>query len=346
MSVLPIWSHQVEPGVSGYAPRPALLDALHQGGAAMSWWLGNRLSSLRLTAGGIWKVRDRLEPIPPGVEPDRWLAALAGAGVRHCSSYADAYHQLAPPVPPLPYTFNGMFSEWAGGPWSEARTTGSFRGAWYRYDLRSAYRWAATLGLPVPGELEAQHGGDVQEPGLWWVRLRGRVAHLPSCFREPRPVVMSTEELEGYGVAYTLIRGVRFGAMLPADYVEATLRRLPCAKESGRAYWGRWIARDPLRVQADGKEWQVPNRMANFIYGWLIVGRVRLRMWERAERAAHVYVDELLVPHPMDTGQGAGDWHLKEMYPTGVTVHRTGWYAGRGAPATMRTGEPSPGRAA
>lgn len=342
-----LWGDQVVVGANGYAPRGALQSAYDGGHVAMSWWLGPRLSSVRLKGGGIWKARERMEPLPQGVDPDRWLRAIESAGVKHPSSYADCYHQLAPPSPRLQYTFNGLFSDWAGGPWSEARMTGSFRGPWWRYDLRSAYRWASTLGLPDPGGFVVQRGGQAQDGGLWWLQLRGRTNHLPSIFRGDRPVVMSTEEIETYQVQHDVIRGVTWSTMLGRDYVETTLKKLPCSKESGRAYWGRWVARDPLRVETSEREWQVPNMAANYIWGWLIVGRVRAQMWKSAQRAAHVYVDEVVVPHELPTGESDGDWHLKEAYPRGVTVHRTGWYAGRAADApTMQTGIPRKGRAA
>lgn len=85
----------------------------------------------------------------------------------------------------------------------------------------------------------------------------------------------------------------------------------------------------------------MPNASQNFVWGWLIVGRVRLRMWEVAREAAHVYVDEVLVPHELPTAFGVGHWHLKETYPRGVFVNRTGWYGSRRA-STMHTGHAHP----
>ncbi len=336
-----LYTDSVVSGAAGYAPTSKLVEAWQQGRAARVWKLGVRIVSLQLNKAngrGLWKSAERL----PLESPGPMLDALESVGVNHPSSFADCYHQLAPRSAPLPYTLNGIFTWWPGGPWEEARQTGNHRGNWYRYDLVSAYRWAATLGLPDP---ESYHVVErpipPTMPGLWMyeptIKAQSR-RDLPIVYRRASRIVLTTEEIDAYGISGKVIRGVTWTRTLPGNFVERTLQKLPCAKEAGRAYWGRWIGRDRLSCWTANKEWALPNLTSHFVWGWLIVGRVRFRVWENAERASHVYVDEVVVPHTMATGTQAGDWHLKEHYPQGVNVYRTGWYGGRGKAPAMQTG--------
>ena len=334
-----VYGRAVIPGRAGYADGDALYDAYAAGRFARSWWLGARLVSAQATAAegkGMWKAAERLPTDVPG----ELLPALEKAGVHHPASFADCYHQLAPRTPILRATYSRLFEWWPGGPWAEARLPGSHRGHWYRYDLRQAYRWAATLGLPLPDTFEVTRNYRGQA-GLWIATIESDTAQLPAVFRQAGPVVVSTEEIEGYKLRVQVWRGVVWRRTHPADYVERTLAKLPCPNEAGRAYWGRWIARDPLLVRTAAREWSLRiNPFRNFIWGWLIVGRVRLRVWQAAAKAAHVYVDEILVPEPIDTGADVlGAWRPKAEYPDGVTIHRTGHWGPRRGPAIMHTGE-------
>lgn len=335
-----LYNAPVTGGASGYAPIASMVDAYESGKAVTVWRLGARIMSMALgkeAGGGRWKVAERLATD----DPDALLDALESAGVRHPSSFGDCYHQLAPETPKVRRTFNGMFEWWPGGPWSEARATGKLDGLWRRYDLVSAYRWAATLGLPNPETYQAVRAYSASLPGLYVCELRGPDRpDLPTIFRLGGPVVASTEEIETMGLSVRVLRGVVWTDSYSRTYVESTLRKLPCAKESGRAYWGRWIAHDPL-IRWDrkaNKETLLFNGFANFIWGWLILGRVRLRLWEHAREAAHVYVDEVVTREELPTGNGLGHWHLKDEYPRGIVVQRTGAYGPANGPLTMQTG--------
>lgn len=333
-----VYGRKVIPGRAGYADGDALMDAYTAGKFSRSWWLGPRLVSGQMIAAegaGMWKAADRL----PTEVPDELLPALAAVGVKHPASFADCYHQLAPRTRILRATYSRLFEWWPGGPWAEAKLPGVHRGHWYRYDLRQAYRWAATLGLPDP-ETFAVTRTYRGQPGLWVGEIEGNTAQLPAVFRATGPVVLSTEEIETYQLRVKIYRGVTWRRTLASDYVERTLARLPCPNEAGRAYWGRWIARDPLIVKTAAREWSLRiNPFRNFIWGWLIVGRVRLRVWEMAANAAHVYVDEIVVPEPLDVGPDElGSWRPKAEYPDGITVHRTGHWGPREGPEAMHTG--------
>lgn len=329
-------SPSVEDGAAGYTLGSQIVHAWNQGRLTRMWALGSRIVSGQLRkahGGGTWKTLDRMPTLTTEM-----LDKLESIGVEHPSTYSDCYHQLAY-APYLKRTYNGLFDWWRGGPWEEALQRGTHDGEWWRYDLRSAYRWAATLGLPDVNTFQVRtHRHPENVNGLWVGYIEQR-DDLPNTFRRATgPVVISSEEIRGYGVMVDVIRGVTWETTLPNDYVDRTLDKLPCSKEAGRAYWGRWVARDPLRTYTAKSSWDLPNRTANFIWGWLIVGRVRLKVWQAAKQAAHVYVDEVLVPHELPTGPLPGHWHLKQHYTKGVHIKRTGWYGPLGDRPAMQTG--------
>jgi hypothetical protein len=242
------------------------------------------------------------------------------------------------------HTINQIFSWWPGGPWQEARVTGKFYGKHYRYDLTSAYRWAATLGLPdvTTFTVWKDHPDPRAVDGLWVVALHQLdQMRVPALLAGGGPVVVSSDDLRLYDIQPARIyRGVTWTKTLAPDFVEKTLMQLPCAKQSGRAYWGRWITRDRLTCKTANNEWSLPNLATNFIWGFLIISRVRARVWQVAQQALHVYVDEVILPYEIATGTNIGDWQLKETYEHGVEVKGTGWLGTPSGATIMRTGFP------
>lgn len=330
-------------GADGYAPRLQLDKAFAANHFSVSWWQGGNIMSGKLKSelgGGLWKNRNRF--MPPITEP--LLTELEAVGVRQPASYGSCFHALTS-SPRVKHTVNAIFNWWPGGPWQEALTTGRHFGKHYRYDLCSAYRWAATLGLPDMSTLKVWEGyTDPQSVnGLWVVTLNPYLTttrSLPPLFRGSGPVVMSSEDMRLYGVTPALVhRGVTWDRSLSGDYVENTLARLPCPKQVGRAYWGRWIARDKLVCRNDSRSWELPNVVANFVWGMLIISRVRGKVWEASNQALHVYVDEVITPHELPTGEALGDWRLKETYD-GIEVCGTGWFGTLAGSRIMRTGVP------
>ena len=110
-----LYADTVVAGKAGYAPAKELAAAWVQGRCARMWRLGARIVSIQLAkveGGGIWKSRERL----PLTDPVPMLDTLEAAGIRHPSSFADCYHQLAPATRTLPWTYNGMLCWWPGAP--------------------------------------------------------------------------------------------------------------------------------------------------------------------------------------------------------------------------------------
>lgn len=331
-------------GADGYAPRIELDKAYAQGHFSVSWWQGGQIMSGKLKAdvgGGLWKNRNRFMPRMT----DALLADLEMVGVRQPASYGSCFHALQK-SPRVRHTINNVFSWWPGGPWQEALATGKHMGKFYRYDLCSAYRWASTLGLPDTTTLKVWEGySDPRDVnGLWCLTLDPRDwARVPTLFQGQGPVVMSSEDLRLYDIYPAKVhRGVTWDRLLAGDYVENVLAQLPCPKQVGRAYWGRWIARDRLECRnSTGKRWELPNVVANFVWGFLIIARVRGKVWESSKQALHVYVDEVIVPYELPTGEALGDWRLKEVH-NGIEVCGTGWYGTLAGNRIMHTGVPHP----
>lgn len=341
-----LYGDDVIHGARGYASGPALMQAFERQECARSWWLGTSPVSIELAkeyGGGTWKRSDRFRLDRPAEQ----LGELAALGIDHPSSYSDVYwtqHETlykAKPVP-LRSTYNKIFDWWAGGPWSEARMIGRLPGAWYRYDLRSAYRWAATQRLPDPSTyvVRSKMGS---APGVWVVEPLERRIDVAPALRGTGLMVLSSEEIDAMKFRCKIVRGVTWEKTLPWDYIERILETLPCPKECGRAYWGRFIGRDPLIVRTPTREWSLRrNPWQNMAWGWLIVGRVRLRVWQAsAGRAAHVYVDEMVVPFQLPgemIGDAPGQWREKRRYPRGVDIVRTGHFGPADGPPDMYTG--------
>lgn len=51
-----------------------------------------------------------------------------------------------------------------------------------------------------------------------------------------------------------------------------------------------------------------------------------MRLWEHSREALHVFVDSLLTPKLMPTGNGLGDWRLEKTYRRGLIIRAPGQY--------------------
>ena len=68
-------------------------------------------------------------------------------GVPRPSGYGDVFHERFF-SPRVGWSVNAPFAPVFAGGWQEALSPGAHIGTYRRYDMRSAYLWAATLGLP------------------------------------------------------------------------------------------------------------------------------------------------------------------------------------------------------
>lgn len=322
MTVAPlVYADTILPEQSGYAPARKLTTAFDRGEARRAWLVGGEIVSMQMKDGSLWKTTERLAI--DDTQAPATLARLQELGVHHPSSWASCFDQLSPLHYKMKFTHNGLFMDWHGGPWHEALKTGRYLGPWWRYDLRSAYRWAATLGLPSPDTFVVRDEWH-DDPGLWRYHWPVKpFANMPRTLRESKDIVVSSAEIEAYGLPTRgIVRGVTWSKSIAGKIVTDVLDLLP--KACGRAYWGKWAARDPLRCWTPKRTWELNNHRLNLVWAWLLVGRVRLRVWQVSKEAAHVYVDEVVVPHQLPTGDIPGSWRLKEEFSSGIDVERTG----------------------
>ena len=333
------------PGRSGWCDGAALYALATNGSARRSWWLGPKLVGIEAEHGGYWKPVAGLPDFDPHVDPE----LLAALGCPHPASWGSVFRHLmkregsAPPW--LPATMAGHFRAWSGGPWSEARQVGLLPGVWWRSDLRAAYRWAGSIGLPDPRTFRMWHRSEGRRPGLWWAEHTGTPdPELPAALRDRR-IVVSDEELERLPLSVRRLSGVTWAPGKPwggPGWLDRILNPLlpRWQRVMGRAYWGAWLGSSRLRCVTPCRAWELPSRAALPPWALVIIGRVRLRVWELAAKAdgAHVHVDEVITRTPPAYGDAPGDWHLKQCYPAGLEVHRTGHFGAPGARADMMTG--------
>lgn len=331
------YANSVLPELSGYAPQHVLASIVESGKIKRAWLFGGSVVSLQLPSGELWKAKERL-----GLPDDKAtgiLTRLEALGVRHPSSWASCYDQIATIRQRPKHTHNGLFFDWHGGPWHEALRTGKQAGRWWRYDIQSAYKWAATLGVPDVSRFVVRTRWH-SDSGLWLYRWKGKpLDGLPRTLRESRDIVVSSDEIEAYQMpASGIVRGITWDNTLPGTSITDVLDKLP--KQASRAYWGKWCARDKLRCITPNSSWELDNHRLNLVWAWLIVGRVRSRVWQVAKHgAAHVYVDEAIVPYQLPTGTNAGSWRLKEEFANGIEVDRIGAFRRSGdTHYSMKTG--------
>lgn len=238
-------------------------------------------------------------------------------------------------------------------PWQEAWPSRSLserrelhgtvvRGPWHLYDMRSAYAWAVSLGLPdTRYTIHVDRiTGRFLRRGLYLVRdPQITVACPPPRFRRPkaRDHWMSDEEIEQLGVkAPHVLYGLEFPRMvdlLPeVDYFVGHFPETTW-KRTFRAFWGTWAGTDGPeeivvrdRVQ---KRRQLPAFRSNPVWSDFVLSRVALRISEFASAAAHVYVDSVLVPHSIRQNKGLGGWLLKETHQEARVLGAGNWGDGR-----------------
>lgn len=229
--------------------------------------------------------------------------------------------------PRVAWSVNAMLAPAFAGGWQAALKTGIIRGTHYKYDLRSAYLWAGSLGLPDTRTYRRSLAVSADRPGVYRVTLERPVPDAPFPFNRARECLASSEEIEVYSLPVSrVVSGVTWKRTLDPARMLDTIKLVTCWKQAGRSYWGRWGQTARVECHAGGKAWVLPNIAANVPWAHLIVSRVKMRLWTFATDAAHVYVDSVITPRRIPTGPEIGDWKLEATYPNGVLVRGPGQY--------------------
>jgi hypothetical protein len=110
------------------------------------------------------------------------------------------------------------------------------------------------------------------------------------------------------------------------DGIMAAVGKVPAAQDILRkTFWGSWAPAKAAETRYLEKgrvktKWAPPNKWENIVYAALIVGRVKHRIFEYAARAVECFVDSVLLPFQIPTGDAIGDWRLVATYPRGLRV--------------------------
>lgn len=256
------------------------------------------------------------------------LREYADHGVPRPSGYADVFHKLYY-SPRVPWSVNALLAPAFAGGWQAhlhpLKTV--FRGTHYKYDMRSAYLWAATLGLPDSESYQRSlKPGKTKYDGIYRFETRP-VAGAPFPFDQAHECIATNQEIELYGLpVLKVIDGVIWKNMLAPQKLLDAIMAVSTWKQAGRSYWGRWAQMQRIKCTANGRDWFIPNLALNIPLAHLIVSRVKMRLWLASRNAVHVFVDSVITPEKLETGDKVGDWRLEKTYTNGVVVKATGQY--------------------
>ena len=299
------------------------------------WRMNGQLVSLELKGGGIIKPLERF--------PDHcYDENLFGGFLENCyskditrpSSYADLFYQKSF-SPKLKWSYNALFMEWFVGGWQEAKKIGVLPGHWNMYDMKSAYFWALTQGLPDTRTFRFKrkykhselHGFDCE--GLFVIEIEKARETYPYPFNRKRQrYIATTEEIEQLELSVTKIHsGITWKkSSNVANQMVDTILGLPASKQVGRSYWGRWASRAPISCRmASGREWKLRNILTNIIWAHIILSRVKMRVWRHSGNAAHIFVDSIITKDIIETGNEAGDWKLVNEFD-GLNIKSPGYF--------------------
>lgn len=297
-------------------------------GITRAWLLGSRLRSVQQLGGGIVKDRSVFEDHYAPDQMQELVREFEADAPGMPSSYPDAFfrHFYSPMIPYGPRL--ALAGGIRGGWQQQMIPPGTYGGAWYKYDITSAYLWAGLEGLPDPTRY----------------RYADRITHLPGLYRcelAPKPgapfpynyggtFLVSPHEIEFYSLEVRRIYwGVLYpdGAYLDPEPFRRAVMRWSFYKAVGRSYWGRWASEMPVTCEtwkhgSRNTARELNNPFYNPVWAHLIVSRVRAKLWSATQgrRVARVYVDSIICDTPLETGQNWGDWRLEESYPCGISI--------------------------
>jgi len=256
------------------------------------------------------------------------LREYADHNVPRPSGYADVFHEKYT-SPRVTWSINATLAPAMAGGWQESLRSGKHFGTYRRYDMRSAYLWAATLGLPdtrtYQRSLSPWKNGN--RDGVYRVKLLRVSPNAPFPFNSALECLASNIEIETYNLAVAeVIDGVTWKNSIDTRSLMEAITAVSTWKQAGRSYWGRWAQMTRVMCHSEKKKWSLPNITLNIPWAHMIVSRVKMRLWENASNALHVFVDSVITPDILKTGSELGDWRLEKTYKTGVVIRGPGQY--------------------
>lgn len=318
-------------------------------GDAKRWWtFRGQATSAMLAGSRLVKARDAFTDHTTDDELRDVLDECAAWDVPRPTGYGSVFHARFR----MPRDFDtralvshnlALMRGFHGG-WSEAIRKGELTGPHYLYDMRSAYLWAGLQGLPDPRTFRMAARVTAWRRACFLLELREPAPWAPFPYNMLRTVLATPDEIDAYALPVgRVLSGVTWDRECSGQRIADALAHTTFWKQAGRLYWGRWASREGVRCYTiGGKDWQLPARDTNVLWAHMIVGRVRMRLWEAASEtnAAHVYVDSILTPARMrhGLGDGLGEWKLERDYPDGVRVLSAGAYGPLHGPLDRNAG--------
>lgn len=302
---------------------------------------GEYIRTVRLAGNVFWKNRDVFGMI--AAEDSTFAEFLREcqetARCRMPSSFGTPFHKLFR-SPALPRSINAPFSNFFRGGWQVARFLGKKREDFYHYDLNSAYLWSSTLGLPRTDTLEYAPDVRTDLDGVYLIdQGEPRDELLPYPFSTESIVIASLDEIEIYNLNIRrVLAGFTWRDVLLPDAVTSVVSKFSFAKQTARAYWGRWASIAQIECDNKTKKWYLRNPIQNYIWAHLIVSRVKMRVFQEASDAVHVFVDSVIVPRKMETSKELGGWKLVKEYLGGVRIEGPGRFGALRGPLDKHAG--------
>lgn len=330
-AVLPIDLQTVREGTC-YIPVRKFPEALAKHRPkGQAWRFGGKWTTYCPSRSLAYKNIDRLNPLS---DEDFWqvLAEAQAAGMNPPTSFGDFFMSCYR-APLARGSITSPFRHFTFGGWQAALQRGAFHGRFYLYDLNSAYRWAASAGLPHPGT--AYYTLDFTKPSALYV-VDLPIAIVPYQ-RGGGLTVITSEERDFFGLTdcknLRVLYGMAFRAQLDlSDTFRKIDARFPkCAKRISRAFWGLWnTTRAPEQVswKHGEKVRQMKNPFYNPIWAAFVTARVKLRLALHRKDALRVFVDSILMPEEIQTGPGVGEFKLVDTFKDVWIRHAGYWGAG------------------
>lgn len=218
------------------------------------------------------------------------------------------------------------------GGWIEIMQNGFCAGPLYHYDVNKAYYWAGQEGLPT--RVRPYSKGDANFMVL--ARIRSHKRDLPVMIEQRKRVLLTNEDIDLYGIDPEIITGVSWADDVERFYPESVMvefaGKVPewLFKKMTQTYWGIYAQHLPIdrEVWENGKlqkTIRMYNRNQNIFWAQTLVSRVCRHVYGEAVKGARqVYVDSIIVPEPIATGEEIGNWRHVNTFPTGVIINAPG----------------------
>jgi hypothetical protein len=254
------------------------------------------------------------------------LEESAARGVERPSGYGDLFHQTCR-FAPVRAAVRKMFPGGVPGAWQQAIESGAIHEPLYQYDIRSAYLWSLSQGLPDPDTFVDTK--KIIGPGLYWVDSPAQPL-LPYPWNTVGRFPATEEEILAFPInPRSVSRGIAFAPNTQAiGQAVESIKAWSCWKAVGRSFWGRWASIGKVECttyDADDKlrtSREMADATRNPVWGAIITSRVRMRLYEMTWKmpVSRVYVDSVVTRQQIDVGDGVGEWKLVDYFPDGAVV--------------------------